>query len=493
MNNRLTRKDIRDLAKAIEAATSNRSKKPPTNLEFFYSRIQLTFKYVGIPSLIIASILPAYNLMQSVIEYSNRTYVQEVQSRYVSELLSKGEIDRAHFIMTELPTPDRFDVVAHYNKARILAKKAIKQGQQYEQAQDIIGLLLKMEANRPFLFPKIGPEGQLFGLKLDLAELHTQRGDYGPAMAQLKELRRSLPEGPKDLARAQIGLRQGHILVLTSKQKEARAELEPLIPVFQQHQAMPELGESNFLLAKSYQFEYDHEAAFRHYGNARQIFEKLADHSSLTRTYNNLGMLYFDARDLDRARYYYELQAQLARKLRDNLGLGRALVNLSMIDRNQGQFERAIENASEAREAFQQQGNKLGVATSLHNLANTYVRSGDNNKALLLSKQALLVFTELADTRGMARSMGLLGQAYENLSNYEQAAFHIYAAMAMNKDVNYERTAEGSRDLTAHEAQIARLGKAIPSTRLAEIRSRVSKEVSETLRVVKVGAAVVKD
>lgn len=479
------KQSARELAHALKLLLTSSAKRPETKLERFYSRIQSFAKYVGIPSLLIASILPAYNLTKGLVEYSNRSYVQEVQSRYASELLEKGEIDRAHFITSELPTPDRFDVVAHYNKARILAKKAIRQGQQYDQAQDIIGLLLRLQSSRPWLFPQVGRDDELFGLKLDLVELHTQRGNYGAATALLDELGQSVSRTRSELERARIDLRRAHILVLTSKQMEAQGLLLPILQVLEKHGAKAEAAEGNFVLAKSYQFANDHEKSLRHYSGARQSYEQLADYSGLLRTYNNMGMVYQDARDYERARYYYELQAQLARKLRDNLGLGRALVNLSLIDRNQGEFQRSIERASEAREAFQEQGNKLGIAASLHNLANTYVRTGDNAKAILLSKQAMLVFTELADVRGVARSMGLLGQAYQNLGNFEDAAFYILGAMQFNKFLGFERTVDGKRDLEVHEGQFEKLTKSMSPTRIGEIKAKVQREVRGTLDAVK--------
>ncbi len=94
--------------------------------ERVYAKIQSVARYVGIPALALAAVIPVYNLGKAFVEYTNDRYVRSRYADYISSLLEKGEIERAKLILSDLENMKEFSAQTQYLKAKTLALRSVK-------------------------------------------------------------------------------------------------------------------------------------------------------------------------------------------------------------------------------------------------------------------------------------------------------------------------------------------------------------------------------
>src|SRR5213075_54028 len=89
----VTRQHLSDILICLQQAF------PRTQLgwpERAYRRLQLFAKYVGAPALILAAIVPTYNVVKAIRDYDDERSVRSAYASYTAELLDRGEVERAH-------------------------------------------------------------------------------------------------------------------------------------------------------------------------------------------------------------------------------------------------------------------------------------------------------------------------------------------------------------------------------------------------------------
>jgi tetratricopeptide (TPR) repeat protein len=308
--------------------------KPKRWLDKAYDKVAFGAKYIGIPGLVLAAILPTYNLVNDLIEYRNNQYLSRTYSDFAARLLERNELERASAILADLSSGTHKSVEHRYLQAKILAKVALYQSRRQVEAEDRIALLLEIHRNRGWLFPNLGGERELLDLEVALVDIDISLQRYAEAERKLKTL--EAPGRPlTDVTRAGLQLRWGQISILTFKD-DAEDILSRALPPLQKAGDPLTLAETWFQLAKARQFSSKDDAALEAYDKAQELYTAKNDRYNLLRVYNNLGMIHQSKLDYVKARGFYELQQRIARELGDDLGLGRALVNLSLIARARG-------------------------------------------------------------------------------------------------------------------------------------------------------------
>jgi tetratricopeptide (TPR) repeat protein len=321
-------------------------------------------KYIGLPGVILAAIGPSYDLIKGSIERRHTEYIRDTYTQHAQSLLANGEIGRARTLLGDLKLDSHRGAENQYLQAKLLAKETLTHGTKPLEAQDRINLLLSLHNNRPYFFPPLGGQAEVFELELALLDIDINLQRYHYASEKLNRLKSSSLALSNQQLSSQVLLREAQIAVLTFNVKRAEAILKSIIPVFEATSDRVGMAEASFQLAKAQQFQSKATDALSYYQTARELFEKLNDKQGILRTYNNMGMLHGAQNDHAKARYYYELQQRLARELQDETALARALVNLSLVSRHERKFPEAIRLAEEAVVVFQKNANKLGVASA---------------------------------------------------------------------------------------------------------------------------------
>ena|SRR3990170_4321118 len=90
-----------------------------------YGRFKQIVKYVGMPGVLIAAVIPVYNISAALRDYQVKLFVRSQYSAYANTLLEAGELDRASKMMSEIDAADKFEASAQYAAAKLLTRIAI--------------------------------------------------------------------------------------------------------------------------------------------------------------------------------------------------------------------------------------------------------------------------------------------------------------------------------------------------------------------------------
>ncbi|MBI3238037.1 MAG: tetratricopeptide repeat protein [Flavobacteriia bacterium] len=108
------------------------------------------------------------------------------------------------------------------------------------------------------------------------------------------------------------------------------------------------------------------------YNKALAELSIVPDKRLLSYVYNNLGMLAGNQGVNDSAAYYYSESLQLKRKIRDSIGISRTLTNLGVIELKRQRFESALNYYVQSLRIKEKLHDTLGMATIYSNIADAY-------------------------------------------------------------------------------------------------------------------------
>ena len=109
----------------------------------------------------------------------------------------------------------------------------------------------------------------------------------------------------------------------------------------------------------------------------------------------NIGLVYSDKGDLDKALEYYQQALKIHRDIGYKLGEASALGNIGLVYSNKGDLNKALKYFQQALKIDRDIGHKLGEANQLGNIGLVYSDKGDLDKALEYLQQALKIFIEI--------------------------------------------------------------------------------------------------
>ncbi|MEK7395433.1 MAG: tetratricopeptide repeat protein, partial [Candidatus Poribacteria bacterium] len=121
------------------------------------------------------------------------------------------------------------------------------------------------------------------------------------------------------------------------------------------------------------------------------------DKSTIAGLYGNLGILYYNKSDFNKAMEYYQTAFELDREINDRKGEAAALGNMGVLYRNKGELNKALEYYTQALEIDRRIGDVYGEANQLSNIGVIYQDKGELNKALEYYEQALEINHRIGD------------------------------------------------------------------------------------------------
>lgn len=210
----------------------------------------------------------------------------------------------------------------------------------------------------------------------------------------------------------------------------------------------------------------DYYNALKYGSEALKIYTEIKDTVGLASVNNNLGLIYvvlWEARDpnwqengLDTAIYYYRV-AQEFNKATNNLrGLALNLTNLGWVYNNQKDYNKALAYFQESKEIREKLNDKYGYASSLASIGGVYRKT---NK-LALAKKELLDAKEIAEKLGLKdiskRVYDNLYQVYKAESDYESALLYHEMFMA-TKDTIFSEEAKNDINQVEQKYQAEKL------------------------------------
>ena len=197
----------------------------------------------------------------------------------------------------------------------------------------------------------------------------------------------------------------------------------------------------------------------REIGQARDYFNKsltLANEMGNRRleaqVLNNMGIVsgMFE-NDYVAAKEYYTKALDIVREIGNRSGEGYALGNLGWVASMQGDFERAHNFSTERLTVARESGNRYMETYGLINLGAMLATQGDFSGALTYAEQALNLAHKLGDRSAEAWALTGVGYAELGLGNFKNASERFYAALDIRRFFDQQNLA---MELLAALAQV---------------------------------------
>ncbi|MBW1616577.1 MAG: tetratricopeptide repeat protein [Deltaproteobacteria bacterium] len=135
----------------------------------------------------------------------------------------------------------------------------------------------------------------------------------------------------------------------------------------------------------------------------------------------NVGFIYANKGELDKALEYYEQALDITKEIGYKEGEANQLLNIGNIYANKGELDKALEYYEQALDITKEIGYKEGEAINLGNIGNIYANKGELDKALEYYEQALNIDKEIGYKKGKANCLLNIGNIYYNKGESEQA------------------------------------------------------------------------
>jgi tetratricopeptide (TPR) repeat protein len=161
--------------------------------------------------------------------------------------------------------------------------------------------------------------------------------------------------------------------------------------------------------------------AIEFYEKSLETKEKVGDVHGMARTYNNLGLVYADKGEWDKTIEFYDKSLETFEKVDDVHGMAQTYGNLGIVYARKGEWDKAIEFYEKSLETKEKVGNVHGMAQTYNNLGLVYADKGEWDKAIEFYEKDLKISEKVGDVHGMAQTYGNLGIAYARKGEWDKA------------------------------------------------------------------------
>lgn len=210
-------------------------------------------------------------------------------------------------------------------------------------------------------------------------------------------------------------------------------------------QIAAQLGDHKLLATTYYNIGRTHSGlgqfkqAVESYLNSKKEFELAELHRDCIYILSDLGALYFNLEDYQRAKDYSEESITLANKSKtsgvpagawpDEYGVAGALTTLAELNLRQGDHTQALDQLQKSLALYQQLNAggstyDIFIADDYAGLGRVYTASGDYARALLNLNKSLEMMKKLSNPDRTASLLNMLGYLYMEQEDYDQAVAH---------------------------------------------------------------------
>jgi CHAT domain-containing protein/Tfp pilus assembly protein PilF len=154
---------------------------------------------------------------------------------------------------------------------------------------------------------------------------------------------------------------------------------------------------------------------------ALKLYRATGDRGGEAATLTNIGRVYSDLGEKQKALEYYSQSLPLSRAVRDRRGEATILSSIGLVYSELGEQQKALEYYSQSLPLFRATGDRIGEAATLSSIGLVYSQLGEQQKALEYYSQSLPLFLAVRDRRGEAYTLNNIGGVYSQLGEQQKA------------------------------------------------------------------------
>jgi tetratricopeptide (TPR) repeat protein len=187
-----------------------------------------------------------------------------------------------------------------------------------------------------------------------------------------------------------------------------------------------------------YQDKGEWDKAIDYYQRSLAICEKVGDEHGMASTFNNLGEVYRVKGEWEKAIEYYQRSLEIKEKVGDEHGMATTFNNLGAVYQDKGEWDKAIEYYQRSLEINEKVGDEHGMATTFNNLGEIYRTSGEWEKAIEYYQRSLPIAKKTGDDYLMSRNFNNLGVLYHDKGEWDKAIEYYQRSLEIREKVGDE-------------------------------------------------------
>ena len=201
--------------------------------------------------------------------------------------------------------------------------------------------------------------------------------------------------------------------------------------------AQPDTNKVNLLINLGLAYSTkDSVKAIKNITSALQLANKLNYLNGQIDANNNLGIVYMELHQMERALGYYKKVEQLQKVNNREQALDKLYSNMGNLYSEWNKSTEAIAFYNKAIAIGLKNNNKRSVAITYNNLGSEYVQNGNLTKATEYLLKGLAIREEINDTKGIASMSSNLSVLFKELQNYDDALLYGNKAISIYKSLN---------------------------------------------------------
>ncbi len=160
------------------------------------------------------------------------------------------------------------------------------------------------------------------------------------------------------------------------------------------------------------------EAAFRELTNQDEKYKVAV---SLSGSYNDIGLVYWDAGMLKDSLENYNKSLKMKKQVSDLWGIGVVLGNIGLVYMDLDKIDEAIRYIGNALEIRKYTGDEWAMANAYNALAEAFLNKGDTDKAFNFAAQSMQIRKKIDDKRGIDQVRLVMGNILLTKKETQQA------------------------------------------------------------------------
>jgi signal transduction histidine kinase/tetratricopeptide (TPR) repeat protein len=205
---------------------------------------------------------------------------------------------------------------------------------------------------------------------------------------------------------------------------EYKTAMEHLLPALEKSKAInfrKNASQSLINIATIYASLFNYEEAIKRYKTVLAEYDEVIDDYTQVIIYNNLGNIYYNSDDPQKAINNFQEAYELAVKINYREMIAHTLAQKGRANAALKNFDLALKNAEEAQVLITELGEINGKQINLINLGNIYFHKKEFGEAIKLTSQGIVTAKRMKDQENEIRGYQILAKIYQELEDYEKA------------------------------------------------------------------------
>ena len=203
-----------------------------------------------------------------------------------------------------------------------------------------------------------------------------------------------------------------------------------------------------------YENLHESDKALEYLSKSLAIREEIGDKQGVSISLNNVGRIYDERGDLNKAITYYRKSLKIREETNDKRGIANSYNNIGFIYNTRGNSMEALDYYYKSLKIREELGDKKGTAISLNNIGGVYVKLKEYNKSLTFCLKSLHISEAIGFPENIANAAINLYEIYKIKGDFNKALKNYELYILMRDSIANEQTKKASiKDQLKYEYQ----------------------------------------